>query len=123
MMRMGGVPTLMGGLATEQPVTYKPPQGDPFDWSVIIGAKRGGEVYDANTGDNAKAIRMTVTGPRETLTAKGINTIQRNAVIRIDNEDWAIDVPESQFGGSLVRLGLIIRFTTQNQDMASHGAV
>lgn len=123
MMATGGAGLLMQVHGAAQPAIYKPPSGEQFEWSVIVGQQRGGEVYDSITGDTMKAIRLAVTGPAATLIAKGIATIQRQAKVVIDGKNWEIEVAASQFGPALVRLGLILKFTKSHEDMTSRGSV
>ncbi len=103
-------------------VTYKLPTGDSFSWAVIIGAERGGELYETN-GDLVKVIRRSVKGDYATMAANKITDIQRNATVTIEGNDWSIDVPECSFRNPLVRLGLIRKLITRHQEMEARGTV
>lgn len=123
MMATGGAGLLMQVHGAAQPVMYKPPKSDPFEWSVIVGEQRGGESFDAITGDRTKVIRMRITGPTATLTAKGVLGIQRNASVLIDGTPWDIDIPECQFGPALVRIGLMLKSITSHESMTANGTI
>ncbi len=102
--------------------TYKTPEGSEFEWKVLPGQTRGGESYDEST-DTVKTIRASLYGSRRDLRAAGVNDLQRNARITIDEITWAIELQESHFGAELVRLGLVRKLITRHQEMESHGAV
>jgi hypothetical protein len=123
MMRECGVALLMETLGEQQPVIYKRPNGESFEWIVIVDSQRGTDGYDVSTGDAVKAVRRRITGPRDTFAANGVTTIQRNAKVVLAGEEWATELPECHFGNSLVRIGLIRRFSSRHEELESHGVV
>jgi hypothetical protein len=101
-------------------VLYQPETGQAFAWSgASVGAETGGLEEQETTGDLLKVFRMTVAGPTGQLVAKGVKTIERNATVKIGEQVWSIDVPESRWGPSIVRLGLIRRPITRKREMES----
>lgn len=104
-------------------VSYQPPKGDKFDWEASVGEQRGADVYDPITGDRMKVIKVHAVGPRSTLESKGVVTIEKNASVFINSEKWEIDVPECRFGPTLVRLGLLRKFTTSHESMTANGTI
>ncbi len=104
-------------------VVYVTPEGNEVEWLVIEANQRGVEQYDQASDDMVKVIRMQVYGPRATLSARGIAEIQRAVTVKIGEDEWAVEVGQSDFGPELVKLGLVRKFIARHQEMEAHGSV
>lgn len=89
----------------EATVTYKPPSGLPFTWTVIVGAQTGVEVID-ETGRVKKLVKTHVIGKASELIASGVTQLQPYAKVEAAGMEWTIDPTDTRWGTPLVRLGL-----------------
>jgi hypothetical protein len=123
MMRMGGAPTLMGGLGDKGSLVYKSAGGVEILCDAIIDREKGGLRPNLQAGDVDKVIRRTVKITTEQLTGKGVIGLEQFGVVILNGKTWQIDVSESDWGPAFVKLGLIIFETSRHEDMQSRGAI
>lgn len=123
-MRQGGAPALMSGMGEKAVASYKPPDREAFPLDVIVGRQDGGEFADTVLGEMVKVTHLSVKATADQLTAKGINGLQRNAIVTINGSPWPVELSKSSWGQVWVILGLMRRETTNRNEMqVSNGTV
>jgi len=100
---------VQGDVGAAAPVEYQPPGKPLVRWEgSSIGAQHGG-VLPQDDGSLLKVVRLPVQGPTTALVAGGVTELERTAVVKAIGFDWSIDLDQSHFGVSMVRLFLYRR--------------
>ena len=98
---------------------YERADGVKFLWAgASAGVERGG-LEETESGDLLKVTRLTLTGPTAVLVAKGVTEPDRKATVKVAGKVWAVELTETQWGPTIVRLGLVRRPITRHEEAES----
>jgi hypothetical protein len=107
---------VQGNTGAAAPVEYRAPGVASFRWEgSSVGAQAGG-VLPTDDGSFLKVARLPVQGPTAGMLAAGVARLDRQAVVTALGLDWSVDLDDSHFGPSMVRLMLYRRAISQFDD-------
>jgi hypothetical protein len=101
---------VQGDVGPLAPVGYQPTGGQAFRWEGSSIGAESGLWQPQEDGNVLKVTKLVVQGPTAALRANGVTELERDAVVSANGRnDWSIDLAESHWGPSIVRLGLFRR--------------